>query len=263
MHKSARHSTVVPGIEAISIISDRTFPRHTHDEFGIGYLVDGGQESWSGRGLVEARAGDIITVNPGELHDGLGRQNEARHWRMLFLNSEAVTDLMGCPAAQVEFRNPVLRDLRKATQVAQAVAAMTSDVPDATQIEELLMLAVQCLADDTDTQQSAKLQSVAVAMVIDQIRDDSASPLALSDYAKTTGLSRYQILRRFSQEVGTTPHAYLTQHRVKEVRRYLRAGIPLAEASIASGFADQSHMTRAFVKQLGITPGKYIAASLA
>lgn len=262
MHKSVRYSTVVPGIEAISIISDRTFPRHTHDEFGIGYLVSGGQESWSGRGLVEARAGDIITVNPGELHDGLGRQGETRHWRMLFFDSEAVTDLMGRPAAQVEFRNPVLRDPRKTAQIAQAVAAMASDVPDATQIEELLMLAVQCLVDDANTQQSAKLQSAAVAMVIDQIEEDSASPLALSDYAKTTGLSRYQILRRFAQEVGTTPHAYLTQHRVKEARRYLRTGISLAEASIASGFADQSHMTRAFVKQLGITPGRYIFSGL-
>lgn len=263
MHKSVRHSTLVPGIEAISIISDRTFPRHTHDEFGIGYLVSGGQESWSGRGLVEARAGDIITVNPGELHDGLGRQGENRHWRMLFLNSEAVTDLIGRPATQVEFCNPVLRDPRRTGQVAQAVAAMTLDVPDATQIEELLMLAVQCLADDTIIQQSTKPQSAAVAMVIDQIKEDSASPLVLSDYAKTTGLSRYQVLRRFAQEVGTTPHAYLTQHRVKEARRYLRAGIPLADASIASGFADQSHMTRAFVKQLGITPGKYVAAGLA
>ena len=263
MHKSARYFTVVPGIEAISIISDRTFPRHTHDEFGIGYLVDGGQESWSGRGLVEARAGDIITVNPGELHDGLGRQGETRHWRMLFLNSEAVTDLLERPAAQVEFRNPVLRDTRKRDQVAQTIAAMTSDVPDMAQIEELLTLAVQCLVDDANIKRSTKLRSTGVAMVMDQIKEDFASPLALSDYAKTTGLSRYQIVRRFAQEVGTTPHAYLTQHRVKEARRYLRAGLPLAETSIASGFADQSHMTRAFMKQFGITPGKYVAAGLA
>ena len=263
MHKSVRHSSGILGIEAISIISDRTFLRHTHDEFGIGFLVEGGQESWRRRGLVEGQAGDIITVNPGELHDGIGRQGETRHWRMLFISSEAVTDLMGRPAAQVEFCNPVLRDPCKTAQVAQAVAAMTSDVQDTAQIEELLMRAVRCLADDTGIQQLTKLQSADVAMVMDQIKEDFASPLVLSDYAETTGLSRYQILRRFAQEVGTTPHAYLTQHRVKEARRYLRAGILLAEAALASGFADQSHMTRAFVEQLGMTPGKYIAAGLA
>jgi hypothetical protein len=69
MHRSARHCTKIPGIEAISIISDRIFPRHTHDKFGIGYLVDGGQESWSGRGHVEARKGDIITVTRRNLVD--------------------------------------------------------------------------------------------------------------------------------------------------------------------------------------------------
>ncbi|HIP78910.1 MAG TPA: AraC family transcriptional regulator, partial [Kiloniellaceae bacterium] len=59
---------------------------------------------------------------------------------------------------------------------------------------------------------------------------------------------------------GTTPHAYLTQHRVKKARGYLREGLPLAEAAVASGFADQSHMTRAFVRQFGISPGRYRAA---
>jgi AraC-like DNA-binding protein len=37
-------------------------------------------------------------------------------------------------------------------------------------------------------------------------------------------------------------------------------GQTLAQAAIQAGFADQSHMTRAFVRQLGITPGRYRVA---
>ena len=33
----------------------------------------------------------------------------------------------------------------------------------------------------------------------------------------------------------------------------------LADAAHLSGFADQSHMTRAFMRQFGITPGRYRA----
>jgi AraC-like DNA-binding protein len=33
-----------------------------------------------------------------------------------------------------------------------------------------------------------------------------------------------------------------------------------AQAATQAGFADQSHMTRAFVRQLGITPHRYGAA---
>ncbi|SQI36332.1 AraC-like ligand binding domain [Serratia plymuthica] len=50
--------------------TDFSFGRHTHDQFGIGLMDRGAQKSLSGRGRVESSAGDIITVNPGEVHDG-------------------------------------------------------------------------------------------------------------------------------------------------------------------------------------------------
>jgi AraC-like DNA-binding protein len=84
--------------------------------------------------------------------------------------------------------------------------------------------------------------------------------LSLADFAAVAGMSRYGVLRRFSREVGTTPHAYLTQHRVKRARAEIAAGVPIAEAAIAAGFADQSHLTRAFARQFGVSPGRYLAA---
>jgi AraC-like DNA-binding protein len=41
------------------------------------------------------------------------------------------------------------------------------------------------------------------------------------------------------------------------VRAEIAAGLPLAEAAAAGGFADQSHMTRHFKARFGITPGRY------
>ena len=263
MHKSVRHRTVIPGIEAISMLSDRTFPRHTHDEFGFGYLVDGGQKSWSGRGLVEAEAGDIITVNPGELHDGIGRKGAARHWRMLFLTPGAVETFADRPASSVELQRPVVRDPQKLALVAQAISAVCCDEPDPERIEELLLLAIRSIADTAQPALEVQARPKEVAAVLDRIEADFALKLTLSDFAAATGMSRYQILRMFAKEVGTTPHAYLTQHRVKKARGYLRDGLPLAEAAIASGFSDQSHMTRAFVRQFGISPGRYRAAGSA
>lgn len=260
MHKSARHCTSVPGVEAISIISDRSFPRHTHDEFGLGYLVDGAQKSWSGRGEVEAAAGDIITVNPGELHDGIGRKGSPRHWRMLFLASETIERITEHSEAKFEMHYPVLRDERKQALVAQAIFALTCDDPDPDHIEEQLLLALRSMMDSVSEAQPTKIHSCAVKRVVERIEAESALPLSLSDYAVTAQMSRYQILRHFSAQVGTTPHAFLLQHRVKQARLHMQTGISLADAAIASGFADQSHMTRAFVRQLGITPGSYMRA---
>jgi AraC-like DNA-binding protein len=60
--------------------------------------------------------------------------------------------------------------------------------------------------------------------------------------------------------VGITPHAYLVQRRVRLARGLLAAGRTPAQAAAEAGFADQSHLTRAFLRQLGVTPGRYRAA---
>jgi AraC-like DNA-binding protein len=85
-------------------------------------------------------------------------------------------------------------------------------------------------------------------------------PTSLAELAGLSGVSRFQLLRGFAREIGTTPHAYLVQHKVRLARRLLATGRSPADAALQAGFADQSHMTRAFVRQFGITPGRYKAA---
>jgi len=262
MHSFVRNPAVLPGVDVISIRSDRSFPRHSHDEFGIGYLVSGGQESWSGRGLVEAGAGDIITVNPGEMHDGIGRAGKPRHWRMLFLAPEALPRYAERRADDLVFENPVMRTPAQRGLVEGAIAAIAEARPDATDIEERVMLAVRDVFDGGDGEpfDTATDYSSGVRRVLERMHDAFSEPLSLSDYAETSGLSRFQILRRFTKEVGATPHAYLTQYRVKQAKQWMSGGMPVAEAAVSSGFSDQSHLTRAFQRQIGVTPGRFLAA---
>lgn len=263
MHRSVRHKSAVPGIDVISIRSDCSFPRHTHDEFGFGYIVDGGQESWSGRGLVEASAGDVITVNPGEVHDGLGSKGRPRHWRMAYFSPEVVADYAGRPSSQIEFRDPVFRRACTNRLVVSAIETLASDHPDPAHIEESITLVLGNLVGETVAEVASSAHSAAVSAVMDRMRDEWFEPLSLEDFARTAGMSKFQILRTFSKEVGITPHAYLTQHRVKQARRLILEGVPIAEAAIASGFADQSHLTRAYSRQFGLTPGRYLKPSSA
>lgn len=58
----------------MALQSEHTFPRHSHDHFGIGVISQGAQRSWSLLGQVEAGPGDVIIVNPGEVHDGMPLQ---------------------------------------------------------------------------------------------------------------------------------------------------------------------------------------------
>ncbi|MDJ0684074.1 MAG: AraC family transcriptional regulator [Alphaproteobacteria bacterium] len=265
MHRSARHRTIFPGVDAVSIASDRTFPRHSHDEFGFGYIVAGGQDSWSGRGLVAAQAGDTITVNPGELHDGVGRKGQPRHWRMLYLSPAALADFTDVPLDRAAFTRPVNPSRQALTRAVDAMAAVTRDQPDRDQAEQLLMLALaaQLEPDRSPGGRRNAQRSHQVRTVLEMIYQAWDAPLSLADFAKATGASRFQILRRFSAEMGATPHAYLMQHRVKRAKDMITAGSTLADTAVACGFADQSHLTRTFARQTGLTPGCFVRPATA
>ncbi len=93
-----------------------------------------------------------------------------------------------------------------------------------------------------------------------RIDDDPAAALTLAELAAEAGMSRFQLLRGFAQAMGLPPHAYRMQRRVVLARQLIARGTTLADAAAAAGFADQSHMTRAFVRLLGVTPANYASA---
>jgi AraC-like DNA-binding protein len=86
---------------------------------------------------------------------------------------------------------------------------------------------------------------------------DPAARFTLAQLAGAVGVSRYQLIRGFAQEVGMTPHAYIVQQRLALARRMIRAGGDLGEVAVVAGFFDQSHLTRRFVRQFGVTPRRY------
>jgi AraC-like DNA-binding protein len=95
--------------------------------------------------------------------------------------------------------------------------------------------------------------------VRDALAAAPATAWTLRDLAMIAGVSRFQLVRGFARETGMTPHAYLMQRRVRLARALIAAGKPLVDAALLSGFADQSHMTRAFRRQYGHTPGAFAA----
>src|SRR6266566_1238012 len=109
-HQVITHCAPVRGIDAMELASNHSFPRHTHDEYGIGVVLSGAQRSWSGVGQVESLPGDVITVNPGELHDGIPINDRARRWRIIYFDPQVLAQSVTETTREVEFVSPSLRD---------------------------------------------------------------------------------------------------------------------------------------------------------
>jgi AraC-like DNA-binding protein len=250
------------GMNAVESNTFHVFPRHTHDQFGIGVIKRGAQKSWSGRGMVEAGAGDTITVNPGEVHDGAPIGDGGRAWRMLYFDpalvAEAMDDVSGGKTRSFEFCHPVISDALLAARFHRLFAACTATSErQALQREELLLALLPKVMTQQNLLVAERSFPKAILVAKSLIDDRPAFAITLSDLARASGLSKFQLLRGFVRATGLTPHAYLMQRRVEMARRLIAHGAGLAEAAFASGFADQSHMTRIFVRKFGISPGAY------
>lgn len=250
-----------PGVQIVEAATNHTFPRHSHEQYGIGVIHQGAQKSHSGRGMVEAGPGHVITVNPGEVHDGVPIGDAGRSWRMLYFDphivDDAVRDMNG-GKGDGEFTQPVMNDATIAKRFQHLFASMLlRPGPSPIDGEEQLL---RLLAHVHGRRTFPAPLPAAIRVVKERIDDEPTASITLESLARASGLSRFQVLRGFAGATGFTPQAYLMQRRTDLARRLIADGTGLAEVAAASGFADQSHMTRIFVRKYGISPGTYAAA---
>jgi AraC-like DNA-binding protein len=256
----------IAGVDSVDADSAHSFSRHTHEQFGIGVIRRGAHRSMSGRGMVEAGAGDTITVNPGEVHDGAPIGDAGRSWRILYFDpaliADAVSDLSQGKTSCAEFASPAIRIRHLGRQVDRLFSTATSgtDVDAGNRWEERLLTVLASVMREKVDAGRPRTIPASIGRARSIIDDDPAAPVTLADLAAASGLSRFQVLRGFVRATRLTPHAYLVQRRIDLARRLIAGGTAIAAAAAASGFADQSHMTRVFVRKYGLSPGAYADA---
>jgi AraC-like DNA-binding protein len=247
----------------MTLVSNHHFPRHSHDQFAIGVIAFGAQRSWSGVGMVEAGASDVIMANPGEMHDGIPLDGKVRGWRMLYFDPALIGhEVEEEIAGGIEVVRPVARDPLLAQNFSQLFVSLTAPDPDDLAQEENLIRALARVLRCHGAQRPSgnSCPSPSIAKAIRRLNSALEESVSLAELAALVGVSRFRLLRGFVREIGITPHAYVMQRRICLAKQLLAAGETPAQAAAEAGFADQSHMTRAFVRYLGITPARYRAA---
>jgi AraC-like DNA-binding protein len=258
-----------PGVFGTDVDSARAYGRHWHTTFGFGLMERGAHRSLSGRGIVDAHAGDVIALNPGEVHDGWPLGVASRRWRMVYLDPDVVTAMTAETGATSDVRltRPTIQDrslippLRRLLLRLERWNASPHRAADETlACEEALVSTLGKLLIGHSTARSIAEARGDVARVRERLADDLVYTPSLSELAALVGLSRYQLLRRFERVYGMTPFAWQRQVRTERARALIGRGRTLADAAADCGFADQSHMTRVFVEHFGFTPGAWAAS---
>ena len=207
---------------------------------------------WHAGHVHLALPGEIIALNPGDVHDGRPDATVGCQYRMLYVDASII--------GKRALAGPVLRD----AQLARRISRFTRRAADLLEEESGF---AEMLAELFGRHGRPPLELPTgeerdcVARAKRHMRDRLGEQLRLADIAAAARLSPFYFLRTFKRATGMPPHAYLNQVRLERARELLRAGEPAAQVAAATGFADQSHLARRFKAAFGITPGQYRAAA--
>jgi AraC-like DNA-binding protein len=255
-----RLGAAAPGIERMEAhFQGRPFAPHRHDTYAIGLTLHGVQ-SFRFRGeRWHCLPGQCHVLHPDELHDGAAGTDAGFGYRIVYLDPALVQQALGGQA--LPFVAEPVQDLQRLPEAPDASLWDLDEPLDDMQCVELAgTLAGLLRAAAGARPVRSRLALPGLQRVHDCIAADPArqQPMALLEHL--CGLDRWTLARQFRAAYGTSPSRFRTLRQLDLARAALQRGLRPAEAALAAGFADQSHLTRQFKRAYGLTPARWAAA---
>ncbi|MEK9968783.1 MAG: AraC family transcriptional regulator [Ferrovibrio sp.] len=267
--KNAAHFWQDPHIAGLSLLhADFTrhdYAPHSHDALVVAVTEAGGAEFTSRGSTDEAREDVLLVFNPDEPHSGRMARSPRWRYRSLYMEEPAIAEAIRLAGLTrpAYFTANLFRDPELLAAFHGLHCALEQG-DDRLRQQELLAQAFAVLSSRYGSRHDAAGPDLADRDLLRRLRpvmeDRHTERLTLDDLSAPLGLSPFQLIRLFRRATGLTPHAYLTQIRLRSALHHLRAGLPIAETAVASGFFDQSALNRHFRRIYGITPRQFVAA---
>lgn len=93
-----------------------------------------------------------------------------------------------------------------------------------------------------------------VLEIIHYLEEHYEDDIFIDDLAKQFYISKYHMMRRFREEVGTSIHSYLSDKRLLAARELIQSGVSATDACYHCGFRSYSAFSRAYGKRFDATP---------
>ncbi|NLI53549.1 MAG: AraC family transcriptional regulator [Clostridiales bacterium] len=240
----------------------QAFPSHFHEHYVIGF-IERGRRCLTCRGQRYLTApGDLLLFNPGDNHACEGVEGQPLDYRCINIGPEAMTkaarEIFGTETPPA-FVRPVVFHCDLIADLRELHAMILRGESGVRKEERFYFLLEQLLRDYAETSLPAAedTRRAEVRAVCDYLAAHLNEPVSLDALGEVARLSKYHLLRAFTKETGITPYSYLETLRIDRAKALLKQGMSAAKVAQEAGFSDQSHLTNAFKRFIGLTPGQF------
>jgi AraC family transcriptional regulator len=228
--------------------------RHDHEEASLNIVIDGGFVEGIGSKEISSSRGTLVIKPAGSHHANTYR------------NTRTVSILAHIPAASI-LELGILGRAFGETRSWQndASLALGCFLHDALQDAGLDYLEaeerlIETLADLANVEEPRFGFAAPrwVQRVRDHLAECATGSVSIGEIARGEGTNSVVLAKGFRRAYGISATQFVRQVRVGHARGLLQEpSMRLTDVGLTVGFADQAHFTRAFKRELGVTPGQY------
>jgi quercetin dioxygenase-like cupin family protein len=239
------------------------FSPHWHSGFAVGVVTRNRQRFLADGEDRIVGPGDVILLNPGQLHDGSSLHVEGWTSRMAYIPESTFAAMVARHAGNgtfpLRFHSPVVHAPELAHMFAAWHGSTEQGPPDrhAPRTADVLEVVMQWMRPVSrvsfgdDPASLSLVFSERLRMLSQDGPTGLDSWLPLADGPRTTSW------RRVRARFGIAAQPLQTHLRLVSARRLLAAGAPVVDAALGAGYYDQSHLTRQFTAAYGMTPALF------
>ena len=251
-------------------IKTRHMEVHFHNFYEVFLFLDGDVDYWVEGSVYHLKSGDILLINPTELHKPLPKEETNTYERIvLWIDKAYLASIENGMLEKCFQEDKKLYRLTSAerNEILPLFDRLVSEYhkedfaakPCAYGILLQLLTQLNRLSISRNSASSEKyITSTFISEVLSYIGEHYSENLSLDDLAAHFFVSKYYLSHEFKKSVGTGIHRYIILKRLNIAYSMLNNGISPTEVSHLCGFKDYTNFFRNFKAEYGVSPKECI-----
>ena len=254
---------------------DIKFEYHHHDFSKIVILIDGDLTYYIEGKAYILKPWDILFVNKNEIHKPVVNPNKYYERIVIWLNPDFMAkyaqgnnNLLKCFEVAIKNNYNLLRLNMKSIDIIKNLIQdiqscnnsneFGSEILKESLFVQLMVLMNRLFLNSDKNRDIEDIQyDKTIEGVLNYINSNLENDLSIDTIASEFFISKYYLMRKFKNQIGSSIHNYVVQKRLILARSLISEGLSMSSVCSRCGFNDYSSFVRAFKKVYGVSPSNY------